>query len=50
MFALKIAKNKCTAKRKYDNEHRTFIDRVGELIFFMLNVMVSHFALYVRRH
>ena len=35
MFALKMAKNKCTAKRKYDNEHRTFLTEWESLYFFV---------------
>ena len=33
-FALKMAKNKCTAKRKYDDEHRTFLTEWESLYFF----------------
>ena len=49
MFAPKMAKNKCIAKRKYEDEHRTFLTE-WESLYFLLNVMVSDFALYVRHH
>ena len=49
MFALIIAKKKCTAKRKYEDEHSTLLTE-GRAYTFLLNVMVSHFAFYVRRH
>ena len=35
MFALKMAKNKCTAKRKYEDEHRTFLTEWESLYFFV---------------
>ena len=34
MFALKMAKNKCTAKRKYEDEHKTFLTEWESLYFF----------------
>ena len=35
MFAPKMAKNKCTAKRKYEDEHRTFLTEWESLYFFV---------------
>ena len=35
MFALKMAKNKCTAKQKYEDEHRTFLTEWERLYFFV---------------
>ena len=35
MFALKIGKNKCTAKQKYEDEHRTFLTEWESLYFFV---------------
>ena len=35
MFALKMAKNKCTAKRKYEDEHKTFLTEWESLYFFV---------------
>ena len=35
MFALKMAKNKCTAKRKYEGKHRTFLTEWESLYFFV---------------
>ena len=35
MFALKMAKNKCTAKRKYDDKHSTFLTEWESLYFFV---------------
>ena len=35
MFALKMAKNKYTAKRKYEDEHRTFLTKWESLYFFV---------------
>ena len=35
MFALKMANNKCTAKRKYEDEHRTFLTEWESLYFFV---------------
>ena len=35
MFALKMAKNKCTAKRKCENEHRIFLTEWESLYFFV---------------
>ena len=35
MFAPKMAKNKCTAKRKYEDEHRTFLIEWKSLYFFV---------------
>ena len=35
MFTFKMAKNKCTAKRKYDDELRTFLTEWESLYFFV---------------
>ena len=35
MFAFKMAKNKCTAKQKYEDEHRTFLTEWESLYFFV---------------
>ena len=35
MFAPKMAKNKCTAKRKYEDEYRTFLTEWESLYFFV---------------
>ena len=35
MFALRKAKNKCTAKQKYEDEHRTFLTEWESLYFFV---------------
>ena len=35
MFFLKMAKNKCTAKRKYEDEHRMFLTEWESLYFFV---------------
>ena len=41
MVALKMSGKKCTAKRKYEDEHRTFLTE-WESSYFLLNVMASH--------
>ena len=41
---------KCTAKRKYEDEHRTFLKEWESFFFFLLNVMASHSALYLKHH
>ena len=51
-FALKMAGKKYTVKRKYEDEHRTFLQHrtSGRVYIVLLNVMASHSALYPRRH
>ena len=44
-----MAGKKCTAKRKYEDEHWTFVTEWMSL-FFLLDVIASHSALYARRH